>query len=120
MDNKLTDIVDFPLVVTNYDLNNHFISYKDKLADKVYSFKNIKYIVSNEIQKSYVIKKGLAVGFMPQYLYETMFKSDATITKIESVDVECFADPSVVLINKNSSQLKHLLGLYKALEKEIE
>ena len=54
------------------------------------------------------------------YFYETLFESDAAIMKIESIYVECFADPSVVLINKGSSQLKHLLSLYKAVEKEIE
>ena len=119
MDNKLIDIVDFPLVVTNYDLNNHFISYKDKLTDDVYTFNNIKYVVSNEIQKSYIIKKGLAVGFMPLYFHDILYDSDVTIMNIESVDVECFADPSAVLINKNSCQLKHLLHLYKTVEKEL-
>ncbi len=120
INNNHCDIEDMPIVVTNYDINNDLISYRDKLTDKMFSFKNIKYIVSNEVQKSYIIKQGLAIGYMPQVFYESLLKSDASIINVGSVDVDCILDPSLVLINKDTKHLKQLVSLYRAVESDFK
>jgi hypothetical protein len=119
MHDQDVDVIHYPIVVTNHDLNNNYAVYNDNLTDDKLPFDNIKYIVNDEVQKANIIKRGLAFGFMHPVFVGSLLERSLYVASIDTADISYYMVPSFVLINKASKYKQELLDIFSVFKKEI-
>ncbi|QIV96753.1 DNA-binding transcriptional LysR family regulator [Allofrancisella inopinata] len=122
--NEPQKVLETDLVFNRYDWDHNIFNFihkedaEDNHQNKTYRFNpnKIKYLVSNEVQKSNIIKKENVIGFMPKFYYDSLMKDSEYIDFIRGFEVDFHIESFLVLVYKYS---KHKDKLVEAFRTEL-